>query len=197
VAYPQPCADAQLFKDVVSLEYLFSPERVGEASTVYAQCVGQPAAYERWVTERFRLSVSQCRNLHVLNDVEEVEELITEDFTVLSTMLYLKPRYIEVRAIPQGVSDVVTQFQRLIKPDIYGRLVQVCQFSYPSPLPLVRAILDLYNSQWAQMFDQEPYAFLKAIRESSQYRKESYTNRSYRKPLRTSQRVTALPFIRE
>jgi len=47
------------------------------------------------------------------------------------------------------------------------------------------------------MFDQEPYAFLKAIRESSQYRKESYTNRSYRKPLRTSQRVTALPFIRE
>ena len=35
VAYPQPCADAQLFKDVVSLEYLFSPERVGEASTFH------------------------------------------------------------------------------------------------------------------------------------------------------------------
>lgn len=73
----------------------------------------------------------------------------------------------------------------------------MCQFSTPRRCRSCAPILDLYNSQWAQMFDQEPYAFLKAIRESSQYRKESYTNRSYRKPLRTSQRVTALPFIRE
>ena len=69
-----------------------------------------------------------------------------------------------------------------MKPDIYGRLVQVCQFSYPSPQPLVRAIVDLYNEEWAKVFDKNPYAFLKAIRESNVYRKESYINRSYKRP---------------
>ena len=93
----------------------------------------------------------------------------------------------------------LTQYEKilLLDNDIYVRLVQVCQFVYPSPLPLVRAILDLYNEEWAKLFDQNPYAFLRAIRESNAYCKQSYTNRSYRKPKITSQRMNVMPSVIE
>ena len=192
IQYPATCTDPDLYKDVYSLLYLFKPDHMNEAISVYQRCCQQNEAFGQWVREQFNLSVSQCRNLHILNEIEEVEELITEDFTVLSSELYLKPHYIEVRVIPQYVLNVVREFQQLIQPDIYGRLVQVCQFSYPSPLPLVRAILDLYNGHWARMFDDNPYAFLKAIRESTVYRKESYMNRSYRRPNVSPQRINVM-----
>ena len=89
------------------------------------------------------------------------------------------------------------QFQRLLSEEIYGRLVQVCQFSYPSPVPLVRAIIDLYNEEWTTVFDENPYAFLKAIRESKMYRKESYTNRSYKRPHVSNVRLMKMNTIRE
>lgn len=192
IQYPDHCVNQDLYKDIYSLLYLFKPDQIHEAITVYNQCCRDNDAFGQWVHEQFNLSVSQCRNLHILNEIEEVEELITEDFTVLSSELYLKPQYIEVRMIPQSVLNVVREFQQLIQPDIYGRLVQVCQFSYPSPLPLVRAILDLYNGHWARLFDDNPYAFLKAIRESTVYRKESYMNRSYKRPKVSPQRISVM-----
>lgn len=197
IQYPASCSDPDLYKDIYSLLYLFTPDRVNEAIYVYERCRQHRDAFGEWVHQQFNLSVSQCRNLHVLNEIEEVEELITEDNTVLSSELYLKPQYIEVRIIPQSVMNIVKEFQQLIQPDIYGRLVQVCQFSYPSPLPLVRAILDLYNGHWARMFDENPYAFLKAIRESTVYRKESYMNRSYKRPNVSPQRMSVMLKIRE
>ena len=92
--------------------------------------------------------------------VEEVEELITQNREIVASEIYLKPKYIEVLSIPRRVVEVVEQFQALMKEDIYGRLVQVCQFSYPSPVPLVRAIIDLYNEEWTTVFDENPYACL-------------------------------------
>ena len=100
-------------------------------------------------------------------------------------------------SIPTAVTQAVEQFQRLLSEEIYGRLVQVCQFSYPSPVPLVRAILDLYNEEWVTLFDENPYAFLKAIRESKMYRKESYTNRSYKRPYANTGVLRKLDTIKE
>ena len=55
----------------------------------------------------------------------------------------------------------------------------------------------MYNEEWAKLFDQNPYAFLRAIRESSAYCKQSYTNRSYRKPQTTTQRMNVLQTVNE
>lgn len=197
IQYPPDCEDPGLFKDIASLLYLYYPDRINEVVSVYNTCVHNPERYEQWVLQQFGLSVSFCRNIFIVNKVEEVEELITQDNEILSSEIYLKPKYIEVREIPPSVTAVVKEFQALLDNDIYVRLVQVCQFVYPSPLPLVRAILDLYNEEWAKLFDQNPYAFLRAIRESNAYCKQSYTNRSYRKPKITSQRMNVMPSVIE
>ena len=182
VEYPSNCSDPDLYKDIVSLLYLYYPQRLGEAYSIFVRCLGNDQYLSDWVHQDFGLSVSLCRNLHVLNEVEEVEEVITPDAQLVATEIYLKPLYIEVLSIPPCVSSVVKSLQDLIQRDVYGRLIQVCQFVYPSPLPLVRAIIDLYNEEWANMFDKYPYEFLKAIRESELYQKESFSNRSYRRP---------------
>ena len=182
VEYPAQCEDKQFYQDIVSLLYLYDPRRLGEANMVYAKFAKDPDGYATWVKEEFGLTASVCHNLHVPNMVEEVEEVITPEHVIVASEIYMRPQYMECREIPREVSDVVYQFQQLMKPDIYGRLVQVCQFSYPSPQPLVRAIVDLYNEEWAKVFDKNPYAFLKATRESNVYRKESYINRSYKRP---------------
>ena len=197
VTLPQACRDPDLFTDIYSLLYLYSPSDLSEAVGVYTECVGHPERYENWVKRRFNLSVSLCRNIRVVNGVEEVEELITQNREIVASEIYLKPKYIEVLSIPRRVVEVVEQFQALMKEDIYGRLVQVCQFSYPSPVPLVRAIIDLYNEEWTTVFDENPYAFLKAIRESKMYRKESYTNRSYKRPHVSNVRLMKMNTIRE
>ena len=186
---PKDCKDPSLYKDIYSLLYLYYPERLSEAITVYGYCVNKSDHYESWVKQQFGLNVSFCRNVRIVNELSEVEELITQDHTIVSSDMYLKPNYIEVREIPPSVQDVVKEFKSMIERDIYVRLVQVCQFSYPSPLPLVRAILDLYSEEWANLFDSNPYAFLKAIRESNEYCEESFTNRSYRKPRLPTQRL--------
>ena len=131
------------------------------------------------------------------NAVEEVEDVITPQNEIMASEIYLRPQYIECREIPREVSEVVYQFQQRMKEDVYGRLVQVCQFSYPSPQPLVRAIVDLYSEEWAKVFDRNPFAFLKAIRESKMYRPESYTNRSYKRPRNPVEKMDKMETIRE
>lgn len=182
VNIPANCEDRGLYTDITSLLYLYYPDRLSEAATVFHTCVKNPDRYEQWVKQQFGLNASFCRNIHITNTLEEVEELITQDHTILLSEHHLKPNYIEVCEIPSSVSEVVHELKRLLERDVYVRLVQVCQFSYPSPLPLVRAILDLYNEEWATLFDSNPYAFLRAIRESNEYCVESFTNRSYRRP---------------
>lgn len=194
---PADCSDPQFFRDVVSLLYLYAPQRLGEAASIYAQYGADPAGYASWVGSEFGLNASVCHNLHIPNAVEEVEDVITPQNEIMASEIYLRPQYIECREIPREVSEVVYQFQQRMKEDVYGRLVQVCQFSYPSPQPLVRAIVDLYSEEWARVFDRNPFAFLKAIRESKMYRPESYTNRSYKKPRNPVERVDKMETIRE
>ena len=74
VAPPAGCADTDLFTDISALLYLYTPEDLCEAPAVFTRCVGRPDAYAAWVKSRFNLSVSLCRNIHVVNAVEEVEE---------------------------------------------------------------------------------------------------------------------------
>lgn len=197
IHYPSSCEDPSLYNDIGSLLYLYYPERLPEVFTVYSCCVNNPEKYEQWVKQQFGLNVSLCRNVHIVNTIDEVEQLITQDNAILSSDLYLNPKYDEVLKIDEDVIEVVKQFQSLLDADIYIRLVQVCQFAYPSPLPLVRAILDLYSEKWALLFDKHPYDFMKAIRESKVYCKESLTNRSYRKPSVPAQRVNLMQSIAE
>ena len=194
---PADCADPQFFRDVVSLLYLYAPKRLSEAASIYAQYRADPAGYASWVGREFGLNASVCHNLHVPNAVEEVEDMITPQNEIMASEIYLRPQYIECREIPREVSEVVYQFQQRMKEDVYGRLVQVCQFSYPSPQPLVRAIVDLYSEEWAKVFDRNPFAFLKAIRESKMYRPESYTNRSYKRPRNPVEKMDKMETIRE
>lgn len=197
VSPPAGCTDKDLFTDISALLYLYAPEDLCEAPGVYARCAGRPEAYAAWVRARFNLNVSVCRNIRVVNEVEEVEEVVTHNNDIVASEIYLRPKYIEVRSIPAAVTRAVEQFQRLLSAEVYGRLVQVCQFSYPSPVPLVRAILDLYSAEWVTLFDENPYAFLKAIRESKMYRKESYTNRSYKRPCANNGVLCKLDSIQE
>ena len=194
---PAGCADPQFYQDVVSLLYLYAPKRLSEAASIFARYEADPAGYARWVGAEFGLNASVCHNLHIQNSVQEVEDVITPQNEIMASEIYLRPQYIECREIPREVSEVVYQFQQRMKEDVYGRLVQVCQFSYPSPQPLVRAIVDLYSEEWAKVFDRNPFAFLKAIRESKSYRPESYSNRSYKKPRNPVEKVDKMETIRE
>ena len=181
MAIPADCKDPGLFTDIASLLYLFNPDCMDERTTIYHECMADPSFYEQWVGQQFHLPPFVCRNIHIVDTLEEIEDIITEQFMIVPSEIYLKPKYTDIREIPEKVKDIVHEFQMRMEEDIYIRLVQVCQFSYPSPQPLVRAILDLYEESWAIEFDNNPFAFLKAIRESSYYREESLTNRSYRR----------------
>ena len=196
-SFPASCDDPQFYQDILSLLYLYAPDRLGEAGSIYTRYRSDSAGYASWVSSEFGLNASVCHNLHIQNTVEEVEDVITPDNEIMASEIYLRPQYIECREIPREVSEVVYQFQQRMKADVYGRLVQVCQFSYPSPQPLVRAIVDLYSEEWAKVFDRNPFAFLKAIRESKLYRQESYTNRSYKRPRNPADRVNKMEIIRE
>lgn len=115
----------------------------------------------------FHLPESFCRNIQVPDKVREVEELVTQDMDVSSAELYLQPGYMDVREIPQVVMDTVEQFRNSdIQPEIFNRLVQICQFTYPSPQPLVHAVLNLKNEEWSALFNKYPHEFLRALRES-------------------------------
>ena len=126
-----------------------------------------PTAFNEWTQEMFHLPESFCRNIQVPDKVREVEELVTQDMDVSSAELYLQPGYMDVREIPQVVMDTVEQFRNSdIQPEIFNRLVQICQFTYPSPQPLVHAVLNLKNEEWSALFNKYPHEFLRALRES-------------------------------
>lgn len=171
-----------LYRDIYSLLYLYYPDRLQEANSTYMRCISHPSELAKWTDLNFNLPKHFCRNIHVCHKVAEVEQLITQDSELYASEVYLRPQYLGSREIPPAVSEVVAQLQQRMQPEVFVRLVQACQFSYPSPQPLVRAILDLYEEQWVKVFDEAPHAFLRVIRESSMYCSQSFTNRSYRNP---------------
>ena len=74
---------------------------------------------------------------------------------------------------------IVYQLQTLLPREEYNRLAQVASIHYPSPIPIIRAVVTAQNKDWGALFDQDATGFVSCLKRSTLFMRRSFSYRSF------------------
>ena len=77
-------------------------------------------------------------------------------------------------------SMIMTKLKEFYDLNTFHRLVQISMIQYPSPDPVIRAVLKKCNEDWVVLFDKDPKAFYQVLQNSIQPIYRSLSSRSYK-----------------
>ena len=77
-------------------------------------------------------------------------------------------------------SMIINKLKEFYDLNTFHRLVQISMIQYPSPDPVIRAVLKKCNEDWVVLFDKDPKAFYQVLQNSIQPIYRSLSSRSYK-----------------
>ena len=199
---PCPRSTAPLASKLQWLKYLFSPEgteeiaeqiaeqtteQIAEHTTEEAteQIAGKAAELEgrreqlnAWLAEAFGGS---CKWLNALSGrLWEASdcEVVTER-GVVSVVQFLREEETVCHGVSSSSLAIMSQLQGLLSKEAFNRLVQVAAIRYPSPLPVIRAVVMEQNKDWGALFDQDPVGFITCLKRATTMIRRSFSSRSF------------------
>ena len=203
---PCPRSTAPLASKLQWLKYLFSPEgteeiaeQIAEQTTEQAteqiaehttehtteQIAGKAAELEgnkkqlnAWLAEAFGGS---CKWLNALSGrLWEASdcEVVTER-GVVSVAQFLREEETVCHGVSSSSLAIMSQLQGLLSKEAFNRLVQVAAIRYPSPLPVIRAVVMEQNKDWGALFDQDPVGFITCLKRATTMIRRSFSSRSF------------------
>ena len=199
---PCPRSTAPLASKLQWLKYLFSPEgteeiaeqiaeqateQIAEHTTEQAteQIAGKAAELEgrreqlnAWLAEAFGGS---CKWLNALSGrLWEASdcEVVTER-GVVSVAQFLREEETVCHGVSSSSLAIMSQLQGLLSKEAFNRLVQVAAIRYPSPLPVIRAVVMEQNKDWGALFDQDPVGFITCLKRATTMIRRSFSSRSF------------------
>ena len=195
---PCPRSTAPLASKLQWLEYLFSPEateqiaeQIAEQATEQtteqiteriarkaAELEGSKERLNAWLAETFGGS---CKWLNALSGrLWEASdcEVVTEK-GVVSVAQFLREEETACHGVSSSSLAIVSQLQGLLSKEAFNRLVQVAAIRYPSPLPVIRAVVMEQNKDWGALFDQDPVGFITCLKRATTMIRRSFSSRSF------------------
>lgn len=195
---PCPRSTAPLASKLQWLEYLFSPEgteeiaeQIAEQATEQiaehtteriagkaAELEGRREQLNAWLAEAFGGS---CKWLNALSGrLWEASdcEVVTER-GVVSVAQFLREEETVCHGVSSSSLAIVSQLQGLLSKEAFNRLVQVAAIRYPSPLPVIRAVVMEQNKDWGALFDQDPVGFITCLKRATTMIRRSFSSRSF------------------
>lgn len=104
--------------------------------------------------------------------------VITEN-GILPVKKYLKPSKRSDSPSLSSFGSIVNQLRSILKGEEFNRLIQITSISYPSPIPVIQAILKRYNKDWEVLFKEDPDGFCECIQKSGVFIRKNYSFRSF------------------
>ena len=199
---PCPRSTAPLASKLQWLEYLFSPEgteeiaeeiaeqatkQIAEHTTEHtteriagkaAELEGRREQLNAWLAEAFGGS---CKWLNALSGrLWEASdcEVVTER-GVVSVAQFLREEETACHGVSSSSLAIMSQLQGLLSKEAFNRLVQVAAIRYPSPLPVIRAVVMEQNKDWGALFDQDPVGFITCLKRATTMIRRSFSSRSF------------------
>lgn len=199
---PCPRSTAPLASKLQWLEYLFSPEgteeiaeqiaeqateQIAEHTTEHtteriagkaAELEGNKKQLNAWLAEAFGGS---CKWLNALSGrLWEASdcEVVTER-GVVSVAQFLREEETVCHGVSSSSLAIMSQLQGLLSKEAFNRLVQVAAIRYPSPLPVIRAVVMEQNKDWGALFDQDPVGFITCLKRATTMIRRSFSSRSF------------------
>lgn len=195
---PCPRSTAPLASKLQWLEYLFSPEgteeiaeQIAEHTTEQiaehtteriagkaAELEGRREQWNAWLAEAFGGS---CKWLNALSGrLWEASdcEVVTER-GVVSVAQFLREEETVCHGVSSSSLAIMSQLQGLLSKEAFNRLVQVAAIRYPSPLPVIRAVVMEQNKDWGALFDQDPVGFITCLKRATTMIRRSFSSRSF------------------
>ena len=191
---PCPRSTAPLASKLQWLEYLFSPEGTEEIAEQIAEQVTEQTTeriarkaaelednkkqLNAWLAEAFGGS---CKWLNALSGrLWEASdcEVVTER-GVVSVAQFLREEETACHGVSSSSLAIMSQLQGLLSKEAFNRLVQVAAIRYPSPLPVIRAVVMEQNKDWGALFDQDPVGFITCLKRATTMIRRSFSSRSF------------------
>lgn len=105
-------------------------------------------------------------------------DVITEK-GIVPVKKYLEPsKQSESLSLP-SFGSIINQLRSVLKGEEFNRLIQITSISYPSPIPVIGAILRRYNKDWEVLFKNDPDVFCECIQNSGVFIRKNYSFRSF------------------
>lgn len=187
---PCPRSTAPLASKLQWLEYLFSPEgteeiaeQIAEHTTERiagkaAELEGRREQWNAWLAEAFGGS---CKWLNALSgrlwEASDCEVVTVRG--VVSVAQFLREEETACHGVSSSSLAIVSQLQGLLSKEAFNRLVQVAAIRYPSPLPVIRAVVMEQNKDWGALFDQDPVGFITCLKRAATMIRRSFSSRSF------------------
>lgn len=174
---PIPSLDIQSKESCIRwLFFLFNVKYDEEEITSMAK--SSKKELNEWLLREFGLTTAIFTEFSS-NPLENTPCVVTS--TGITTVeSYLHPSKPTESHVLTSFEPIIKQLRSILKVEEYNRLVQITSISYPSPLPVIRAILKRCNEDWCVLFDKDPDGFCESIQHSSVMIRKSYSFRSFR-----------------
>lgn len=174
---PIPSLDIQSKESCIRwLFFLFNVKYDEEEITSMAK--SSKKELNEWLLREFGLTTAIFTEFSS-NPLENTPCVVTP--TGITTVeSYLHPPKPTESHVLTSFEPIIKQLRSILKVEEYNRLVQITSISYPSPLPVIRAILKRCNEDWCVLFDKDPDGFCESIQHSSVMIRKSYSFRSFR-----------------
>ena len=174
---PIPSLDIQSKESCIRwLFFLFNVKYDEETMSSMAKSSKQEL--NEWLLREFGLTTAIFTEFSS-NPLENTPCVVTS--TGIKTVeSYLHPFKPTESHVLTSFEPIIKQLRNILKVEEYNRLVQITSISYPSPLPVIRAILKRCNEDWCVLFDKDPDGFCESIQHSSVLIRKSYSFRSFR-----------------
>lgn len=184
---PCPCRTASLAEKVRWLLYLFTPEATEQAAapaapaapaSLEAPAAANEARVDAWLGETFGGS---RKWLSVLSDrvLETSDCEVVTAKGVMSVAQFLREKEEMCHGVSSSSLMIVLQLQTLLPKEVFNRLVQVAAIRYPSPIPVIRAMVMEQNKDWGALFDQDPGGFMTCLKQATLMIRRSFSSRSF------------------
>lgn len=143
-----------------------------------AELEGNKKQLNAWLAEAFGGS---CKWLNALSGrLWEASdcEVVTER-GVVSVAQFLREEETVCHGVSSSSLAIMSQLQGLLSKEAFNRLVQVAAIRYPSPLPVIRAVVMEQNKDWGALFDQDPVGFITCLKRATTMIRRSFSSRSF------------------
>lgn len=172
---PRPAANSSLEEALRWLLFLYCPRRVDEAGRLAKE---KKEEWREWLLAEFGVT-EKCFHAFSEKRLKSQECEVLTDEGVVSVKHYLRPATPGSTVFSNSSAAIVYQLQTLLPREEYNRLAQVASIHYPSPMPIIRAVVTAQNKDWGALFDQDSTGFVSCLKRSTLFMRRSFRYRSF------------------